>query len=325
MNRHHLLDAWRKLSGRARQSGWREALRVSAMHALQTQADTVPLARCNTSRFFASSVQDQRASQKEARRTREAEAFSLHSASNIDKIYPLVFHHGERLMRYARIPALRESRGLVVFFHGFNSWFHTGPLRPFDHFDLLAPWDTFGWKRQGSWFWGERGRDFVAEMVQALIRQEHADPGQPLFCMGSSMGGFGALYHGIELGCRAIYVMAPQVDLKAKIADYAAQPRNPYSFLQGEDPEALPDLFRLAEAQGSLPPLFLIQNLYDPVNEFSGHAYRLLDVYHRKRAWYGLRIHPGVHHEGDGSQAEAELFFALVLDQLHEVQGCGTD
>ncbi|MBF0340961.1 MAG: hypothetical protein HQL95_08385 [Magnetococcales bacterium] len=317
MNWRQGVEIWRKLSGRARQTGWREALRISAMHALQKHSETVPLARCDTRNYFMDQLPEERASLKEARRTREAEAFSLHSASNIDKIYPLVFHHGNRLMRYTRIPGQRASKGLVIFFHGFNSWFHTGPLRPFEEFDLLAPWDTFGWKRQGSWFWGEKGEGFVADMVQALIRQEHTDPAQPLFCMGSSMGGFGALYHGITLGCRGIYAMAPQVDLKAKILDYDPASRgNPYGYLQGEDPEALPDLFRLADAREKLPPLFLIQNLYDPVNEFSRHAYKLLDVYHRKRAWYGLRVHPGVHHDGDGSQAEAELFFSLVLQKF---------
>ncbi|MBF0295858.1 MAG: hypothetical protein HQL96_11765 [Magnetococcales bacterium] len=316
MNWRAIPEKWRLLATRADAMGWREALRVSLMNALRTPADVVPLANCNTKNYFPRKSQEDRAQQKNLRRAREDAALSLHDASNIDRIYPLVFHHGERLIRYARIPARKESKGLVVFFHGFNSWFHTGPLQPFEHFDLLAPWDTFGWKRQGSWFWGEKGNGFVAEMIQALIREHHPDPAVPLFCMGSSMGGFGALWHGISLGCRAIYAMAPQVDLAAKIADYGSDNRNnPYGFLQGASTDSLPDLLGLAAERETLPPLFLIQNLYDPVNEFSGHAYRLLEVYHRKRAWYGLRVHPGILHEGDGSQAEAELFFSIVLDR----------
>ncbi|MEO5347677.1 MAG: hypothetical protein H7834_15060 [Magnetococcus sp. YQC-9] len=318
MNRHDLLTNWRKLSSRAQEMGWKEAVRLSLMNALQTRAEAVPLASCRTSHYFQDHLADSADAGRAQRRAREADALSLHDASNIDKIYPLVFHHGNRLIRYTRLPANKTSKGLIVFFHGFNAWFHTGPLRPFNHFDLLAPWDTFGWKRQGSWFWGEKGVGFVADMIQALIRQEWSGPEQqPLFCMGSSMGGFGALYHGITLdGCRGIYVMAPQIDLKAKIEDYALNNRaNPYAFLSGERIDSVPDLLALADARTMLPPLYLIQDLYDPVNEFSLHANRLLDCYHRKRAWYGLRIHPGARHDGDGSQAEAELFFSLILDQ----------
>ncbi|MBF0261389.1 MAG: hypothetical protein HQL97_06045 [Magnetococcales bacterium] len=327
MNPRQLVATWRtnwrkvlahgrKLRARADALGWREALRVSVINALRTQAETVPLASYRTGHYFQEVVSHKVETARAQRRAREAEALSMHDASNIDQIYPLVFHHGDRLIRYTRLPATRQSRGLIVFFHGFNAWFHTGPLRPFEQFDLLAPWDTFGWKRQGSWFWGEKGNGFVAEMVQALIRREWPDSNQPLFCMGSSMGGYGALYHGITLGCRGIYVMAPQVDLKAKIEDYGLESRaNPYGFLRGESLDSVPDLCAIADEQATLPPLFLIQDLYDPVNEFPRHAERLLACYHRKRAWYGLRVHPGARHDGDGSQAEAELFFSLVLDR----------
>lgn len=271
---------------------------------------TLPLARVDEAALFATDTDAIRAREKKRMRT----ASLVLDASRVDASYPASFEHDGRVLRYAHLPAKRERRGLVVLFHGHNATLHMGPMAPWPDFDLLAPWDTFGWNRQGSRFWGEQGDPFVARMVEALIRMHRDAAGHlPWFCLGSSMGGFGALYHGVSLDSDGIYVMAPQVDLRASLA--GAGPDTPYGHLAGDDPRALPSIIEIAEGVDTLPPLYLVQHQFDPVNPFDRHGFRLLDVYNRKGAWYGVRIAPAIGHGGDGSQEEARLFFSSILDK----------
>ena len=298
---------------RVRTDGVRAAVRAAAEHLLHDPLDRVPLARARHLHLFDTDT--------EALRAREAERMRASSmmmeASSVEATYPLVYEAEGRFLRYALLPATGTGRGLVVLFHGHNAFLHMGPMAPWRDFDVLAPWDTFGFKRQGSWFWGEGGDNVTERLVQGLITEVRGkDPGRPWFCTGGSMGGFGALYHGIKHGCDGLYVVCPQVDLGAKIAEIGVDDRdNPYGALMGGRRDSVPDLLALAEETAELPPLFLVQNQHDPVNPFAGHAFRLLDVYNRRGAWYGLRVYPAIGHGGDGVQQEAEYFFSLILDR----------
>lgn len=303
----------RRFARRAKADGLAVALKAGARRALGYPPESTPLARVDRAALFSVGQDAIRAA--EVRRMRATAM--LYDASHVEATYPLIFETDGRYMRYAFLPAKSESKGLAVYFHGHNAFLHLGPLTNWTHFDVLAPWDTFGWHRQGSWFWGERGNNFVEPIVQGLIRKHRESEQQrPWFCVGVSMGGFGALYHGIKYHCDGMYVMAPQVDLRAKITDYGKDDRdNPYGYLRGETLDTVPDLFALCEHEETLPPLFLVQQQFDSVNFFADHAYRLLDVYNRKHAWYGLRVHPAIGHGGDGSQEEAELFFSLIVEK----------
>lgn len=298
---------WQK----ARQEGIVAALRIAIVRAVQPSGE-VPLARADRDALLTLSNAAIREREKQQMRATAL----LYEASHVEKTYPHIFESHGRILRYAYLSAAVQSKGLVVLFHGHNAFLHLGPIKAWRDFDILAPWDTFGWNRTGSWFWGEKGDNFTELMVRDLVAQTRAEhPGLPWFTLGSSMGGFGALYHGIKYGCDGIYAMTPQVDLRAKIDDYGDNRQNPYAYLQGTDSTILPDLLALTESQETLPPLFLIQHQYDTVNLFAQHGFRLLEVYNRKRAWYGVRVLPAIGHGGDGSQKEAELFFALLVEK----------
>lgn len=295
---------------KVRETGLRDTVSVGLRRALGQTEEFIPLARTDTGSLFSTDLDDSRERAKNKMRT----SAMMVDASTVESRYPEIWEYEDKILRYAFHPATKDSRGLVVVFHGHNAHLHLGPESPWEQFDLLVPWDTFGWNRQGSWFWGEKGEGFVETMVQALIRERRGD-GQAWFCMGSSMGGFGALLHGIKYGCDGIYAMMPQIDLRAKIVEYGADNRdNPYGYLQGETLESVPDVLSIASQQDELPPLFLVQNQYDPVNPFAAHGFKLLDVYNEKRGWYGVRVYPAIGHGADGSQLEAELFFTLVSD-----------
>lgn len=242
----------------------------------------------------------------------------LFDASQVEKIFPEIYEDGKRILRYSYVPARLESRGLVVYFHGWGAHLPDGPFRALDHYDLLAPWDTFGLNRQGSWFWGEKGDNFVEVMIDNVVDRYLLKAGESrLYYTGLSMGGFGALYHGFKRNCDGIYVLFPQVDLKLKIEEYGFNPNNPYCYLINNDLEEAPDLLRLADSRTSLPPLFLIQNQYDSVNYFADHAFRLLRLYNQKRGWYGLRVYPAIGHVADynDSLGEAVRFFDMIREK----------
>lgn len=298
---------------RVREKGLRQTLYIIANRFLGLSSNTFPLAQIDHNILFAENTDEIRAQEKKQMRA----SAMLYDASHVEATYPLVFEREGRFMRYSFLPASEQSKGLVVLFHGHNAYLHLGPMMAWQHFDILAPWDTFGWRRQGSWFWGEKGDNFVEHMVFELISKYREDvPNRYWFCMGASMGGFGALYHGIKYRCNGIYVMAPQVDLQTKVIDYGRDNRdNPYGYLQGETLDTVPNLLELAEAQDILSPLFLVQHQYDPVNNFADHAFRLLEIYNRKNAWYGIRVYPAIGHGGDGSQQEGEMFFSLIVDK----------
>lgn len=297
---------------KAKELGFKEAARQGFLRLLTDPYESAPLSRANKAGLLADDV----AALHEQEKNQIRASSLLLEASQVEASYPHVFEHGGRAMRYAFLPASESSQGLAVLFHGHNAFLHMGPLRPWRHFDVLAPWDTFGFQRQGSWFWGEGGEPFVEEIVQALIASKRAAaPGAPWFCIGGSMGGFGALWHGVKFGCGGIYAMCPQVDLAAKIKDYEGDGHgNPYAALAGAA-AGPPDILAEAAGKETLPPLFLVQNQYDHVNPFASHAWKLIEIYNAKKGWYGLRVNPSIGHGGDGKQEEAELFFRQIIEK----------
>lgn len=239
----------------------------------------------------------------------------------IETYFPFESAAEGRVLRYLFFPALRTSRGLVVVFHG-----HVGsdihPIRyNWQEFDLLLPLDNFGWKNLGSWFWGERGDNFVERAVWGLISEIRARQNAPAwFCMGASMGGFAALYYALKYRADGVYAMAPILDLKEKITDYRSRGiETTYTHLAAPDDDTLadlPDIYQLAVDCDRLPPLFLVQHQYDNSNLFGEKTLPLVHLYNERRAWAGLRVHPAIGHTGhDGSYEEAQYFFSLISEK----------
>lgn len=150
--------------------------------------EKTPLERVNPITLFS---MDEAGLRKEEKRAVRATGF-LFDSSQVDKTYPLVFEQDGLFMRYVILPAVERCRGIVVYFHGHDAYLHMGSMQPWKHFDVLALWDTFGYNRQGSWFWGEKGKAFVEDLTKALIEEVRLKyPGKPWFCAGASMGGVG--------------------------------------------------------------------------------------------------------------------------------------
>jgi len=303
MKQLSLARFWSKL----RQHGIRAGLRRSLYRCTEPVANA-PLK--NIDPFFLFNTNLYEAEEAEKRDLKSSTY--LTSASSLEKDYPEVLEFEGRFLRYKFIHAIEAPKGLIVLFHGHGG--NNSP-NPVLDFDILAPWDTYGYRRLGSWFWGERGDNFVDRLVHELIKKYLDMYARPWFTYGGSMGGFAALWHGIKYDSSGIYATAPQVDLRRKIQDYG-DTKNPYTELMGQSSGDFPDLYKLAESKEELPPLFLVQCQYDAVNDFANHALPLVQIFQNKKAWLGLRIYPAVGHKShDGSLEEALVFFRQIVEK----------
>lgn len=258
---------------------------------------------------------------REFARRKKTERIDRTVHRDLEKQFPQEFSHEGTRMRFALIRSLSESKGLVVVFHGYLGFEIDSLNYGWNNFDLLLPLDNFGWKGLGSWFWGEKGSNYVERAAASLIEKVRADLGtKRWFAIGASMGGFAALYHGIKYAADGVYVMTPIIDLKAKIRDYRARNiQTSYTELAAPEDgnlERVPDIYIETKQAETLPPLFLIQNQYDRSNPFGEDTLPLLQIYSEKKAWHGLRIQPSIGHQGhDGGYDEAQYFFNLIASK----------
>jgi hypothetical protein len=239
--------------------------------------------------------------------------------ANLHALFPREFAYEGRTMRYAFLPALGESFGLVVIFHGYLGFDIAHVNYGWSHFDLLLPLDNFGRKELGAWFWGENGDNFVERITRELILKVQGEARVTRwFAVGASMGGFAALYHAIKYEADGVYVMAPIINIEDKIRAYRARKiETSYTALAAANDlklEKVPNIYQQAKLAKTLPPLFLVQNQYDRSNVFGDDTAPLLQIYNEKRGWTGLRVQPAIGHQGhDGSYAEANYFFNLIV------------
>lgn len=116
-----------------------------------------------------------------------------------------------------------EHQPILINFHG---WGATVDHRPageqFPHWNIFSPWDRSGVARNGCWWLGENRQFFMLEAIDELIRdiREKFHLQGDVYTWGSSMGGFGALFHGLRCRVKAIGVNVPQVRLIG--SDYMA-------------------------------------------------------------------------------------------------------
>lgn len=316
MSQLSLLHRVKRFANKVRVLGLRQAWRsISSMFRPSTQG-SFPLANADRDLILASDVGAIRTfARKHSRSNLKKEEANKDLSSHFPSIYE---HEDGGSLRYVFFPAVEQPKGLVVVFHGYLG-FEVYPLRyGWKHFDLLLPYDNFGWKSLGSWFWGTDGKNYVEAMTRGLIRQKMRDRGTSLwFSMGASMGGFAALYHGIKHAADGVYVTTPIINLKSKIVEYRQRGvQTVYTELVAKEDIELagaPDIYAEAGKAESLPPLFLIQNQYDRSNPFGTDTLPLLQKYEDKKGWLGLRVQPSIGHQGhDGSYEEAQYFFDLI-------------
>lgn len=177
-----------------------------------------------------------------------------------------------RRMYYKYTPAKNQpGKPLLVILHGHG--FAAKPSK-YTNSDLnvLSPIDAFGVDQCGTWWLGENGDFFVKEMLHSLIKEKLKNSSGQLYFWGSSMGGFGALLHGILLEADAVYANIPQVKLLGSTYSDRGMKKYFAPIFGDASPGLFNDLADLLESRlkGNLlgkPPLFFIaQSRFDYEN-----------------------------------------------------------
>lgn len=99
---------------------------------------------------------------------------------------------------------------LLVVLHGHNKNPRPSKLKS-EIFNVLCPMDNFGLNGCGAWFLGENGDFFWLDAMKIII--DHVYSGNEIYFIGSSMGGYGAILHGILNNASGIYANIPQTKL----------------------------------------------------------------------------------------------------------------
>jgi hypothetical protein len=224
-------------------------------------------------------------------------------------------HEMPYLWRPASNPA--QARTLVLL-HG-----HGGNDKPSYSADqgwnVLVPLDRYGLGGDGSWWLGEGGDFFVMRMLHRLIERIRRRIGgdRGLYFSGSSMGGYGAILHGMLLGARAVYANAAQTRLNGTAFDAAIPAMG--AVLGGTTPPYadLGSMVR-ASAPRSLPVMFLGFNRFDHEKQryFEEHLVPFLAACASSGANVAPTVYPVPGHKTTRTFAEVLALFDTYRDQI---------
>lgn len=179
-----------------------------------------------------------------------------------DAALPTITDDAGHAMPYAWRPADDPANApMVVVLHGAQGGKQApNPFRD-PAWNVLVPLDQYGPDGDGSWWVGEQGDPFTLGLLHRLVRGKRRGTRSTkgLYFVGSSMGGYGSLLHGMLLGARAVSAVDFQSDLGGDGNDVMGNVLpSPY--------ERLADVLRAT----ARPPLFFLgYNRFD--HYFPGH------------------------------------------------------
>lgn len=104
--------------------------------------------------------------------------------------------------------------------------------------NILTPIDKHGFENKGSYWLGENGDFFVRDLLQKLIKNisEEYECEDHIYLYGSSMGGYGAILHGMLCNANAVYAHNPHISVREKhLTDTVTKENDLYNFLNPTD------------------------------------------------------------------------------------------
>lgn len=124
-----------------------------------------------------------------------------------------VFQNGSRTIKYLYCP-YKQSKSLAVIFSAFpaegkSAGYNMVSTFSGTHVNRLYILDAFGYQKRGAYYLSENGDFFIPPLVSALVQKYREGMEQTVF-LGSSKGGYAALYYGLLLGADKIIAGAPQ-------------------------------------------------------------------------------------------------------------------
>lgn len=189
---------------------------------------------------------------------------------NVDLLH--IEDANNRKLFYRFTPAAIASNfvPLLVVLHGEGR----SEVTNFEHkmWNVLSPLDNFGYENRGSCWLGETGDFFVKDLLQALIHQiaQEYECEEHIYLYGSSMGGYGAILHGMLCKANAVYARAPQIRL-ADTNDADREMKQFYDSIFSETVSKENDLSNFLNPTDAFPVFYLCGNgdSVESINESS--------------------------------------------------------
>lgn len=127
--------------------------------------------------------------------------------------------------------------------------------------NVLTPLDNFGYEKRGSCWLGEKGDFFVKDLLQKLIKQiaEEYECEDHIYLYGNSMGGYGAILHGILCKANAVYAHVPHIRL-LDTNDTDSVMKRFYTSIFDETVSKENDLSNFLNPRDSFPIFYLCDN-----------------------------------------------------------------
>ncbi|MHC8944720.1 alpha/beta hydrolase [Advenella incenata] len=141
--------------------------------------------------------------------------FSLNTNYNSTlKGYEGAVIENNRTMPFLFCPSSNPERTrCLVILHGHGANQNFANFRA-DDWSIIIPLDRYGTDGLGSWWFGEYKDPFTYRMLQLIIQNLKSIYKLPaIYIWGSSMGGYGAILHGLACKAHAVYAHIPQTKL----------------------------------------------------------------------------------------------------------------
>lgn len=188
---------------------------------------------------------------------------------NEDLLYIEDAHNRKLFYRFTPATVVSNFVPLVVILHGENK---TDALHfEYKMWNVLTPLDSFGTENRGSCWLGEKGDFFVKDLLQKLIQQisEEYECEDDIYLYGNSIGGYGAILHGILCKANAVYAHSPRIKL-----------------VDSNQPDTLKenDLTRFLNSTDSFPIFYVCDNADSGMEDETAY---FVDACQK----YGLNIH----------------------------------
>lgn len=208
-------------------------------------------------------------------------------------------------------PAENPAQSKIVFIlhgHAFNAKPSTFSDK---NWNVVCPIDNFGIDNSGSWWLGENGNYFVGDLLQQLVKKiKELTGSNRLYFWGSSMGGYGAIYHGIECGAEAIFAHIPQIQLKDTIYADGMMSKYMRPVFGKEDSDELNLIRKLHIFKKSqMPCFFITQTRFDYNQYLEQQANAFISACNNLNLMYFYEIAPKYGHAVYRSVADSVAYF----------------
>lgn len=178
---------------------------------------------------------------------------------------------------------------LLVVLHGYGS--KSTQFR-YEGWNVLAPYDDFAHQNQGSWWLGESRDFFVKELLQRLIKEtsQKYQSEKKIYFYGSSMGGYGAILHGILCNARAVYANVPQIQLSSTYFSFFPEH---FKAIWGENRELSKEgnLVNYLNSDDNFPIFFLCENMIEESRHLKNYLQENTLLFANRCYEYQLKLH----------------------------------